>query len=246
MGVNFIGIIVVTIIVIGIGGGGFALLWKLTRPPKMNWKARVYQLGEGVKPPIKGRDGKIVSDVKLCDLRPYTIDIIEKIEKAPGITIYRLVKLNKTVPAVTNDCVDYWGEKNKEVTVLIDGESCTLLKKGYDVAAGVVFSPMPYERTTMIKSEMAIRKDRLRKEKDILQAITPWIVAGICMLGLCSIAWIMVDGNIEISENNKLAAEAQGEAQVKSANILAAGMKGQIYNPDDLGDQNTEVPPSVE
>lgn len=243
---SLIGVVIVTLIVTLIGGGGFALLWRLTRPPKMVWKADVYQLGEGIKPPIKSRDGKIISDIKLCDLRPYTTDIIEKIEKAPGITIYRLIKLNKTTPAVTNDCVDYWGEKNKKVAVLIDGESCTLLKKGYDKDAGVVFNPMPYERTTMIKSEMAIRKDRLRKEKDILQAITPWIVTGMCMLGLCAITWMIIDGNITISENNLAAVTEQTEGTVKAANILASGMVGKIYNPNELGDQVKPQPPSVE
>jgi hypothetical protein len=54
---------------------------------------------------------------------------------------------------------------------------------------------------------MAIRKDRLQKEKDILQAITPWIVTGICMLGLVAIAYVQINGFIEISDNLKVASE---------------------------------------
>lgn len=244
--VNIIGIIVTTLIITGAGGGLFMLIWKLTRPPKLTWRAKVFQLGEGIKPPIKDKTGKIISDISLQDLRPYTTDVIEKIEREPGITIYRLIKLNKTVPAVTNDCVDYWGEKNKEVSVLIDGESCTLLKKGYDKDAGIIFNPLSYERITMVKSEVAIRKDRLRKEKDILQAITPWIVTGICMLGLCSMTWIMVDGGIERGELEVKAAETIKEGMVQASKINAEAIAGRNYNPSNLGNTDQPPPPSIE
>jgi len=60
---------------------------------------------------------------------------------------------------------------------------------------------MPLSRINMMKSEMAIRKDRLVKEKDILQAITPWIVAGMAMLTLVALFYLGVQGMVEISEN---------------------------------------------
>ena len=194
-------LIIVVIIVTGIGGGGFYLMWLKSRPKKETWNAEIYQLGEGVKEITKNRDGKIISTLRLKDLKPYQLDIIEKIEKEPGITVYRLQKLNKPVPAIEGNVVDNWGVDKKRVCVLFDKGSYTLLKKGFDSETSEkVFQAMPAARINMMKSEMAIRKDRLHKEKDILQAITPWIVTGICMLGLIGLAYIMVAGFGEYSE----------------------------------------------
>ena len=95
----------------------------------------------------------------------------------------------------------------------------------------------------MIKGEMAIRKDRLRKEKDILQAITPWIVAGICMLGLITIVYMTVDGYVEISENNERAAKYQSDKIVEAATIMK-GLPG--YREVKEETQPTEAPPPLE
>jgi len=241
--VNVIGIVIVTLIVSGLGGAGAYLIWRYTRPPKITWKAKVYQLGEGIKPPIKDAKGEIISDLQLSDLRPYTVDVLEKIEKDPGITVYRLIKLNKVTPAVTNDCVDYWGDKNKEVSILLDKGSCTLLKKGYDRTSGVVFNPLSHSRINMIKGEMAIRKDRLRKEKDILQAITPWIVAGICMMGLVAIMYIGGNAAITMSENNKEAIQIQTEGNIEAASIMRAAITGKSTIEEE---EPKEKPPPLE
>ena len=121
------------------------------------------------------------------------------------MTVYRLKKLNIPTPAVDEaNVVEYWGKDKKEVSVVLYKGSATLLTKGYDKeGATLIFNPLPHSRINILKSEMAIKKDRLSKEKDILQAITPWIVAGICMLGLISITYVMIDGFIEVSENIK-------------------------------------------
>lgn len=207
---NILVLIAVIISVIVVGGLAGYFLWIKTRPKKIIWKANVYQLGEGIRPPIMDKKGKIISDIKLRDLRPYTMDILEKLEKDHGVVIYRLVKLNKVTPQVTSDCVDYWGEKDKRVSVLLHEDTCTLLKKGYDNDASLVFNPMPHDRTNMIKSEIAIRKDRLHKEKDILQAITPWIITGICIIGLIGISYILGSSFVEMSENIKEAMGTSG------------------------------------
>ena len=195
--------IIIGSIIFMIAGGGFGyLIFIKTRPKKETWNARIYQLGEGVREPKRDKEGNILVDIKLQDLKPYGKDILEKIEKGKGITVYRLQKLNKTTPAVEGDVVEYWGEKHREVAVLLEKSGCTLLKKGYDKLTGeMIFNPLDYSRVNLIKSEMAIRKDRLAKEKDILQAITPWIVAGICMFGLVAIAYITIQGMITVSEN---------------------------------------------
>jgi hypothetical protein len=238
--VNVIGIVIGTLIIIGLGGGGFYVIWLITRPKKMTWKAKIFQLSDGVKPAIKDKDGNILSDTKLNDLRPYGEDVIEKIEKEPGITVYRLVKMNKVVPQVTSEYVDYWGPKKKEVSVLLVGDTPTLLKKGYNKAAGAIFDPMAHDRINMMTGQMAIRKDRLRKEKDILQAITPWIVTGMCMLALFGIAYLTIEGFTKMSETNAEAQKYTADKSIEAANIMANAMNGKIPNMEKI---TKEEPP---
>jgi hypothetical protein len=198
-----------------VGGGMGYLLWLKTRPKKETWFAKVYQLSDGVRP-ARTSDGTIVGDLKLQDLRAYTQDVLEKVEKEKGIVVYRLQGLNKATPAVEGDVVENWGNGRREVSVLLHKGGCTLLKKGYDKQSGeAIFDPLPHSRINMIKSEMATRKDRLQKEKDILQAITPWIVTGICMLGLVAIAYVQINGFIEVSDNNLEAAKHMDSAADK-------------------------------
>lgn len=208
--VNMIGLIITTALVTFIGGGIGYLIWVRTRPKKETWNARVYQLTEGTQEVrISKKDGSILSQITLKDLKPYASDKLEKIEKAPGITIYRLQKLNIPTPAVEGDVVEYWGKENREVTVVLHKGSATILKKGYDAGSGqMVFSPLPHSRINILKSEIAMKKDRLQKEKDILTAITPWIVAGICMLGLTAIAYIQIDGAIQVANSAESSAGA--------------------------------------
>ena len=246
--VNVVGIVIVVFMITAIGGGGFYLLWLKTRPKKQTWNAKVYQIGEGIRPAVLDKNKNVVSDLKLNDLKPYTEDVIERIDKDPGITLYRLQRLNKTVESVPSDCVDYWGENKKEVAVVIEGETCTILKKGYDKNAGIVFQPMPHDRINMITSQIALRKDRLKKEKDILQAITPWIVTGICMLSLIVMIYITVDGWTNMSEMNSNAEITASDNFLESTKLYAKVSGVQVVQPQDLGQQEElkPKPPSVE
>lgn len=233
-----INVIIATFVVFGLGGGGFYLLYLKTRPKKETWTARIYRLGEGIREP-EVKDGKVISKLRLQDLQPYALDILEKVEKAPGITIFKLQKIHKTTPAVEGDVVDYWGEGKKEVSVLIHKGQCTLLRRGYDRESGeLIFNPLPHSRINLIKSEMAIRKDRLQKEKDIMQAISPWIVTGICMLGLVAIAYTMISGFIEMSEHFENAVIDSDATLLKIEQMK----QGQIQIPHDLGPQTPAAP----
>lgn len=236
------GLMITILAILCIGGGGGFLLWLITRPKKMTWLARVYQLGEGIKPPVKNEKGEIISNLKLCDLKPYCRDVIEKLERAKGITIYRLQMLNKVTPAVTQDCVDYWGPKDKEVMVLVEGDTCTILKKGFDKEAGIIFSPMPHDRSNMIREEMAIADERIKKPMDILQAITPWIVTGICIIGLVAIAYFEGQAWIESSKNIKEGQIIAGDKMVEAAKIYSNA----LGHPVDLqNDIKQEAPPAM-
>ena len=182
-----------------VGGGGGYLIWIITRPKKQTWIAKVYQLGKGVREPQIDKKGDIISELKLRDLHPYSKAILQKIDKEHGTTYYELQKLKKTTPAPEDGTVEYWGKGKKEVSVLYHKDGCTLLKKGYDKTIGeIVFDPLPHSRVNIIKGEMGLRKNRLHEKKDILEAITPWIVAGICIMGLIGIAYIQGEAYIKV------------------------------------------------
>ena len=96
----------------------------------------------------------------------------------------------------------------------------------------MIFDPLPHSRVNLIKSEMAIRKDRLQKEKDVLQAITPWIVAGITVLGLVAVAYVVISGLIKISDNLGDGLADYGEAVVEAAKISSGSSSvGSVLGP---------------
>jgi len=195
-----IGVIVAVFVILAIGGGMGYFFWISTRVKKMTWKARVYQLGEGVIPIPKG--SKL--SYKLSDLKPYATDVVEKVDKRSGATHYWLQKLKKAVPVVTADCVEVWGQNEKWVKILLEGDTTTLLKSGYDRSTGQeIFRPMPHDRINMIKTEIEERKERIENTKDILAQITPFVVVGIAMLGLVAIVYFQVQGAIKVAELNQ-------------------------------------------
>jgi len=208
--------IIFTAIVTVVGGGLFYLIWVRSRPKKETWDAFVYQLGDGVIDVKRDQNGQVVSDLKLQNLIPYSIDIVEKLEKDYGIWIYRLQKLDKITPPVEAGCVEYWGEGKRYLAVLIDQGTPTILKKAYDKKTGnIIFQPMPQSRINLIKNEIVLRKERLNKEKDILNAITPWVVAGICMMALVAISWVMIKGLLEINKTSNEAAKYLIDQQIE-------------------------------
>jgi hypothetical protein len=243
--VEYMGLIITVVIVLGLGGGGGYLLWLMTRPPKMTWTAYCYQKGDGIKPQPKDDKGNFIpslSDIKLSDLKPFCKDVLERIEKAKGMTIYRLQMLNKVTPAVTQDVVHYWGPKEKIVHVLIDGDTCTLLKNGYSNSAGVIFTPMPHDRSNMIREEMAIVEERLKKPKDILEAIMPMITIAICMVGLVALAYITGNSNIEVSKNIENGQIQAGDSLVEAAKIYSQALGVPIVPDNKL---KKEEPPTM-
>lgn len=201
---GLLGLFAVLFIVIAIGGGVGYYFYIKTRPKKQTWNAKVYQLGDGVAEPLTNDKGVIVSDLKLRDLRPYASDILQKVEDEPGITSYELQKIKRCTPEPTQGSVEYWGENNKEVTVLLHKGECTLLKKGYDKTRGeIIFTPLPSSRINLIKAEVSRRKGRLNKEKDILTAITPWVVTGIAIMGLVGVSYVLGSSFVKVSDNIK-------------------------------------------
>lgn len=232
------------LLLIGVGFGYW--FWLKFKPKKQTWRAKIYQVGDGIQPRIKDKHGNWISDIRLRDLRCHGIDTLERTEQEKGIVIYKLLKLNKTTPEVTADCVDYWGEKDKEVSVLMQGENCTLLKKGYDNASNMIFRPLPYDKVNMIINQMSIRKDRLQKDKNLLSEILPYITIVISLLTLIGLAYLNGQAFVTISENNKEALKTNDEALIKASENYKEGLltygavqKEQII----LGNQDNPTPP---
>jgi len=203
-----------TFIFVLLGGGAGYLVFLKFKPKKIIYKARVYVKSEGTLPPLKDYKGNIISDIPLQDLKPYAKDIIEKIDKEKGISVYKLKMLNKPTPPVETDVVDYWGKEDKEVNVLLEDDCCTLLKKGYNKDAGIIFSPLPHDRMNMVVNQISIRKDRLKETTSALEAVAPFIKATMWIIGMVLITWILVNGYLEMSEVN-------AEAQKYTADRLA-------------------------
>ena len=123
-------IVLVGFVILVIGGGIFYFIWIASRPKKMTWNAMVYQLGDGeVRHDEKGNK---INKYILGELKPYAEDIIEKVDKKNGATHYWLQRMKKAVPVVTADCVEVWAPNKKFVKVLLEEDTCTLIKSGYD------------------------------------------------------------------------------------------------------------------
>jgi len=185
------------------------------------------------------KDGSL----NLRDLIPYGKDVIEKTEHREGGTIYRLKKINKPLPGVDGNIVEYWGTGDKTIYVLKQNDTYTTLKRGYDDQEGLVFQPMPHSKVNLIKSEIILRKSRIRKEKDILEAIAPWIIFGIGMMSMIAMIYITIEGFVNISENLNSAAANQAATLTKIEEI---GCLTQPTTITEVGKQPVVKPPSVE
>lgn len=209
--------IVILFATLFIGGGGGLLLWYGTRPKKLSWIANVYQVGEGIKSIDKDKLGRPIQPFELKDLIPYIRDILVREDEAEGITFYSLKKLRLTCSAVTADMVENWG-KQKEVDVLLDGSTATVMKRGYDAKTGTeVFRPMPRERIELIKSELTIKKNRRQQKKDLLAALALPIMIGFAVFAILGSVFLAVQG---WEESNKIRAQIQAESD--EAMVLAS------------------------
>jgi len=224
---------------------GYAF-WFFTRPKKLTWIAKVYTISESSKP-LLDSEGNI-REIELNDLKPFCKDVLEKIDLDHSREVYRLQKLGKTTPAVSNDNIENWGDK-KEVRVLLYNNSTTLLTCGYDGQGNMIFNPVPYDTQNMIKNEISSRKAKIRKEKDILEAIAPFIAIGFSVMLLLGLGYFFVDGMIKINKENTLQQQNSNKAQIEIAKVLRDGLieygniqkeSAEIYGTH-INDINTQI-----
>jgi len=256
---NILALVIAIATVFVIGGGGFLWLWIKMQPKKIYWNAICYTVGEGIKKIEKDQHGNAIQPFELKDLMPYHEDVLVKEEKAHGITLFRLKGLNLTTNPVTGDVVQVW--KNKKIVhVLIEKEQATLLRMGYDAKSGeAIFKPMPRERIEMLSNQIIVKKERYQENKDTLSKITPFIVAGIWIIGLIVGTYFIANGWIRSADTNAEAANIMASATIKSSEnyreallSIAQSNIGQLAEKSEKNiygkqlNNNQEPPPSIE
>lgn len=205
------GAIALAIVLFGAAALGYWFYLK-TRNKKITYQAHIFE-ASGSMNPIIDENGKRIDSEELASLKPYAIDVIERLEKGKGLTIYRLVRHNKVVPEVKAENIVYWGKDKKIVYVIKDGDDFTLLRSGLDKSSRLIFQPIPYDRSNMLLNQMEIKRDKFRKEKDVFSAVTPWIVAMMVMIGMIGASYLFAQGWVKSSESLAAATEKMATAQ---------------------------------
>jgi len=211
------GLIFGTVVVTGLGAGGFYWFYLATRQKKVTYIARIWETSGELKP-LRNKDGQIVDNLPLKVMKPYDMDVIEKVDLEYKHTVYRLIKHNRPVPEVLAEHIQHWGKDKRIVNVLKDGDNFTLLRQGVrkhekgTTSDELIFQPIDYDLSNMILNQYAIKMDRRRKEKDALVAITPWIVVGVCMMAIVMSSYFLAQGWIKSAEYQENAAEINAKA----------------------------------
>jgi len=238
-----IGLIIGTIVLFGVGAAGFYWFYLASRTKKVTYVARIWE-ASGELSPLRSKEGKILDPISLKVMKPYDMDVIEKVDLEYKNTMYRLIKHNRPVPEVKAEHISYWGKDKNVVDVLKDGDAFTLLRKGCRKMetgdAEFVFQPIDYDLSNMILNQFAIKMDRRRKEKDALVAITPWITVGLCMMAIVMSSYFLAQGWIRSAESQELAAEQNSEASTLiSSNLVevAKAFKSQYVSIPNSGSQ---------
>ena len=213
----------VSIPAIGIG----YFLWYMTRPKKKTWNAYVWKLTDGVLPSPLDKEGNKIRNYELSDLRFYGIDKLVKEEKEKGVTVYKLIKLNRTVtePKGESELINKLNKSTGFVNVIYNEDSCNLVNAGYDKnTSNLIWNPLPYDRMTSLKNDIAVRRDRIAKKKDILQVIMPYVAIVVSLIAIIGMVYISVNGGIKIAEEQttqtEMLIEAQKEMQEMNKQML--------------------------
>ena len=249
---DFLGILRNMVIIAGVGGVGWYLWWLFTRPTKITYKARIYQLG-GASRTYFSRRGDKELKFRLQDLKEFKIDTVERVMVNKKI-VHRLVGLKIPVPEIESDMIENWNGE-KWVNILIRNEQATILRRGFDLQGKQeIFDPLPVDETNMIMQQAQDRKDRTQIEKGLLQAILPWVGVGIMALALVGSAFFMVSGMKDMKKMDdeavKYHADKMKEASdnyLAAAKLLEVSGGGKVIQKQDVGVQKKkEVIPSVE
>ena len=95
------------------------------------------------------------------------------------------------------------------------------MNSGYHNKTGnMIFQPLPRDTMEMCKTDMEIKKERRRQDKDHwLEILGRWSAYIIIGMVLIVIAYVSVNKQAEMSSNFKEATKAQTDAQIELAKI---------------------------
>lgn len=263
----------ITILVIGVVLGCFSIgivLFFMYQSSKknQNWHARCWQIGQGVRKIerktviLKTKDGKVLKDkdgkpqykkiiikdpIRCKDLITYAEDMIIKTTDKNGLDLYQLKKLKMSINPVTADNVSVWGDKRKEVDVLIQEDNATIMTKGYDHVRGIkIFQPLNRDTMEMLKSDLIIKKERREEKKEnwmeTLGKYGTYMFIGLVIL-VCF--YVTITKQVEISEINKKTADIQSKAQIELAKINENNMNeclSYVNNREAVVKQQNNIP----
>ena len=250
--VNIVMVVLGTLLFTVIGGGIGYFFWVRTRPMKVFWNARIYTDGGSIRPRKKDKDGNPLG-IPLRDLRPYTKDVLQKVDKEHGVTVYRLRKLNAACNEPSSSSVEFWGKDDRVVNILKSGDSYCVMESGYDKETGeAIFQPLPFETSTMLQHQVILKKNRLKQERDVLAQITPWVVTGMVCMMLVIGVWMLTESYVTLGEMNRGAAKVTSEAHIEAAEIFREGaLLYHGYDPEQVLSDNSgklglqDKPPSM-
>jgi len=223
--VNFIKIIGITLLIALMACAFFYWVWLRTRIKKQTWIAKCFMITDGIKPQSLDKDGKPISNLKLNNMIPYRIDILESVPDDWGKTIFRLQNIGLTTEEVKADNVENWGIGKKEVSVLIENGTAKLLTKGYDNNDRIISQPMQRSKLELIKSDMAASKAKLRKEKHLWASLAPWLAMGLSFVFTGFVIYMLVSQSIEGAKINADSLELFGKDMIKVAQVQNEGIK---------------------
>lgn len=199
-------VLAITLIIAGISafsvGGGLWFYFYVLNKKNPTWKALVYQLSDSKYPrqlaidtdgkPLLNKDGKQqFLGEEINRLEFYMVDTLIKgrIQKSDttgeDLTVYKLKVLNRTTPMPTADYIENIPKFGRCVRVLLQGDSCTLLRNGYDSKLNAnFFNPMSYDRTNGFRNDAIVHLSRTQDKKN-------WLIA-LAIIGMIFICLSMV------------------------------------------------------
>ena len=194
----------------------------------------------GLRPGVHSKGG-----IEFRDLVYLKEDKLRKVEY-PDKTVYELLGSGKTTPAVEVDSMDKVTRNGKivrRVRVLVEGDSCTLLKASYSKKAGdMMFKPVPYDTMTSISNDMYVKGRRYKTKADIWAKITP--IISILLSIITVIAVVVIQGNtmVKVAKENSLAAQEMGGIVERSIeDIVLASVISSGFTKEDMNSLKEQI-----
>lgn len=210
MALSAVGSVIVGIILFGVMGIAYFIFIK-SRPKKVTWNARIFERSGSMEDYVT-KDGKVIDAIPTESLRLIGTDIVEKVDMGKGLSPYRLQKYNAPLPEILAKHTHILPSGQREVWVIKDGESFSLLTPGVDKSSRMVFRAADYDLSNMMLNQYHIKLNRLAHKKDTAKALMSLIGIIIVCAALVACAYSIGGAWTESLENQKEIAKINEEA----------------------------------